>query len=242
MPNPIDNYDLYPPRIKIKMNINELSPYIYDKKTKKARNMSDFLWTGLCLAVNTKNGEFSPFGLINCMDFRRLLPKSMINHSFGNACTNFALCVPNVNPKMTIYELNHLFRSVFNMLKENNWFYKEYLQPVDFYRENRSIAHVSNLGQLNVFSPFKDIYIQVTGKEKSMRPYFQVTCYTKNIIENQSKELNLQVRPSPLIMSEKTAQDVFNIFKYFLENVSPNKTLGNVFNELLKFKKHLNKR
>ena len=55
MPNKADNYDLYPPRIKISMDINELSPYIYDKKTRKAKNMSDFLWTGLCLAINAKN-------------------------------------------------------------------------------------------------------------------------------------------------------------------------------------------
>lgn len=239
IPNLIDDYNLYPPRIKINVDIKDLSPYIYDKKLEKAKNMSDFLWTGLCLAISAKNKKFGPFGLMNCMDFRRVIPKNMIDHSFGNTCTNFALSVPNINPKMTIHEINKKFRSIFNTLKENEWFYKEYFKPVEFYRENRSIAHVSNLGQLNIKKPFKDIYIQVTGKENSMRPYFQVTAYTKNKVEMNEKELILQVRPSSRIMSKKTAQDIFDTYKYFLQNVNPSQTSGQVFNELLKFQEKL---
>lgn len=111
----------------------------------------------------------------------------MIDHSFGNTCTNFALSCPNINPKMTIHEINKKFRSIFNPLKEKEWFYKEYFKHVEFYRENRSIAHFSNLGQLNIKKPFIDIYILVTGKENSMRPYFQVTAYTKTKLKGMKK-------------------------------------------------------
>ena len=83
------------------------------------------------------------------------------------------------------------------------------------------------------------MYIQVTGKENSMRPYFQVTSYTNNKVGNKAKELILQVRPSPHIMSKKTAQDIFDTYEYFLKNVNPNNTSGHVFNELLKFLKRL---
>ena len=61
---------------------------------------------------------------MNCMNFRRVVPKNNINHSYGNTCTNFALSVPNVNQRLTIYETNKQFRSTFNSLKENDWFYK----------------------------------------------------------------------------------------------------------------------
>ena len=184
--------------------------------------MSDYLWTYLCLAINAKNESFGPICLMNCMNFRRVVLKNNINHSYWNICTNFALNVPNVNQRMTIYEINKQFRSNFNSLKENDWFYKEYLNQVDLYRENRIISHFSNLNQLNIQKPFKDMYIQVSGKENSMGPYFQVTNYTKNKVENKSKKIILQVISSSYIMSKKTAQDIFDTYEYFLKNVNPN--------------------
>ena len=100
---------------------------------------------------------------MNCMNFRRVVPKNNINHSYGNTCTNFALSVPNVNQRMTIYETNKQFRSTFNILKENDWFYKEYLNQVDFYHETifnftcfkfKPIKH-SKIIQRHVYSSYK---------------------------------------------------------------------------------------
>ena len=79
--------------------------------------MSEFLWTGLCMATNAKNGKYGPIGLENCMDLRRLVPKERISHSFGNAYTDFTMSVSGANPKMTIGEINASFRSSFNQLK-----------------------------------------------------------------------------------------------------------------------------
>lgn len=56
----------------------------------------------------------------------------MIDHSFGNTGTNFALSCPNINPKMAIHEINKKFRSIFNTLKENEWLYKEYFNMLNF--------------------------------------------------------------------------------------------------------------
>lgn len=38
------------------------------------------LWAGICFAINAKNGKFSLIGIDTYMDFRRILPKSKIDH------------------------------------------------------------------------------------------------------------------------------------------------------------------
>lgn len=57
------------------------------------------------MAINAKNGEYGSIGLENSMDLRRLLPNERINHSFGNAYTNFTMSIKNVNPRMSIAEI-----------------------------------------------------------------------------------------------------------------------------------------
>lgn len=91
--------------------------------------MSEFLWTGLSLAVKAKNGYLGPIGLGSCMDFR-IISKNLKDTAFiCNIFTNFVLAVLKSNPRMTIGNVCNEFRRIFNLLKENDWFCKEYLFP-----------------------------------------------------------------------------------------------------------------
>lgn len=223
------------------MKCNELSPFIYDRKTGKINHMTDYLWIGLSLAINAKSGRYGPIGIESCMDFKRLVNKERIDNSFGNAYTNFALCVQNPSPKMTIGEICSKMRSNFNLFSKNDWFYKEYLFPLEFLRENFQVTSVSNVGPIKIKSPFKDVYMQATGKEKGLRPYLQITSFSK-CIEGREAGLNdlvIQLRYSLASVSNKTAKDIFDTYIYFLKSVDPSKKSGDVLDELIHFQKSL---
>lgn len=110
----------FPERFIANIDCKDLSPYIYDKNTGKINHMTDYLWDGLCFAINAKNETFEPIDCCSCMDFRRLLPKGRVDHSFGNSFTNFILAAQNVNPKMTVGEICSKLRTNFNLLKAND--------------------------------------------------------------------------------------------------------------------------
>lgn len=234
-----DSYNLLPQRFRATIKCSELSPYIYNKETGKVKNMTDILWTGLCMAVNAKNGQFGPIGVGSCMDFRRLVPKERVDNSFGNAFTNFTICVQNANPRMTIGEICSTFRRNFNLIKANDWFYKEYLFPLEYKRENLAISHVSNVGPMKIKSPFKDFYLQCTTKEQGLRPYLQVTSYSKAKEETDMNDLVLHMRFSNSVMSRKNASDIFETYVYFLKNVNPSMKSGDVLDELIHFQNSL---
>ncbi|KAK8898022.1 hypothetical protein M9Y10_000272 [Tritrichomonas musculus] len=234
-----DSYNLLPKRCKAELKCTELSPFIYDRQTKRLSHMSEFLWTGLCMAINAKNGQYGPIGLENCMDLRRLLPKERVNQSFGNAYTDFTMSVKEANPRMTINEINSSFRSNFNRMKVNDWFYKEYMFPFAFQRENCSVSHVSNVGPMKFRSPYKDFYLQCTQKEEGLRPILQVTSYSKNNEEKDINDIVLHMRYSPTVMSKKNANDIFDTYVYFLKNVDPRKKSGDVLDELIAFQNSL---
>lgn len=234
-----DSYNLLPKRLRATIKLSELSPYIYNKETGKVKNMSDFLWTGLCFAINAKNGRFGPIGVGSCMDFRRLIPKERINQSFGNAFTNFTLAVQKANPRMTINEIVSSFRKNFNLIKANDWFYKEYMFPLQYKRENFAISHVSNVGPMKIKSPFKDFSLQVSTKEQGLRPYIQVTTYSKAKEDSDMNDLVLHMRFSHSVMSKKIADDIFQTYVYFLKNVNPSMKSGDVLDELIHFQESL---
>ena len=201
--------------------------------------MTEFLWTGLCMVINAKNNEFGPFGVGSCMDFRRLLPKERVNLTFGSSYTDFYLAIQNVNPKMTIKEICSLFRNKFNKIKSTDLFYKEYLFPSHCLLENCPISHVSNVGPLKIKSPLKDFYIQCTSNEFGLRPFLQITSYSKLNTEIDMNDLILQLRYSPFVVSTKNASDIFDSFLYFLKNVDASKKSGDVLDELIHFQKSL---
>lgn len=234
-----DSYNLLPKRLKASIKVSELSPYIYNKQTGKVKNMSDFLWTGLCMAINAKNGQYGPIGVGSCMDFRRLVSKDRVNQSFGNAFTNFTLAVQKANPRMTINEICSTFRKNFNLIKNNNWFYKEYMFPLQYKKENFAISHVSNVGPMRIKSPLKDFSLQVSTKEQGLRPYIQVTSYSKYKEETDMNDLILHLRFSNSVMSKKVADDIFDTYVYFLKNVDPTKKSGDVLDELIHFQESL---
>lgn len=234
-----DSYNLLPKRLRTSIKISELSPYIYNKKTGKVKNMSDFLWTGLCMAINAKNGQFGPIGVGSCMDFRRLIKKERVNQTFGNAFTNFTLAVQNANPRMTINDICSTFRRNFNLIKNNDWFYKEYMFPFQYKKENYAISHVSNVGPMKIKSPFKDFSIQVSTKEQGLRPYIQVTTYSKSKEDSDMNDLIIHMRYSHSVMSMKSANDIFDTYVYFLKNINPYMKSGDVLDELIHFQESL---
>lgn len=235
-----DSYNLVPNRFKYEMPCDELSPHIYDKNTRKVNHMSEFLWTGLCLSINAKNEIYGPIGVETVMDFRRLIDKNRINYKFGNTYTNFALCVLNSNPQMTIGQICSEFRKNFNLLKKNDWFYKEFLFPIVFKRDFCPAAHVSNVGPNVIKSPLKDLYMQVSAKKQGSRSYLQVTSYSKHKEETDENEFVLHMGYSPLIVSKKNADDIFQTYIHFLKTANPDMKSGDVLDELIHFQKSLN--
>lgn len=111
--------------------------------------MNEFLWTGLCMAINSKNEEFGPIGLGTIMDFRRILPQEKVTNTLGSVFTHFYLFIKNVNPRMTISEICSKFRKQLNQFRENDlFFYNQYLHPFNYAIQNCQISHVSNIGQI----------------------------------------------------------------------------------------------
>lgn len=239
--NPVDSYDKSNARLRTTIKITDLSHSIFDRKTGKIKHMSEFLWTGLCMAINAKNNEFGKFGVGSCMDLRRLIPKEKVDLSFGSAYTDFYLPITNVNSKLTIEEICSLFRKRFNEIKNTDYFFKEYLCPSNCLIENMPMAHVSNVGQIKIKSPLKDFYIQCSSNEFGLRPFFQITSYSKMKIETGLNDLVLNLRYSPVIVSNKNAYDIFETFFYFLKNVDALKKSGDVLDELIHFQNSLNK-
>ena len=234
-----DSYNLFQKRCCAHIKCSDLSPHVYNRSANKLSHMSEFLWTGLCMATNAKNGKHGPIGLENCMDLRRLVPKERVSNSFGNAYTDFTMSVSGANPKMTIGEINASFRSSFNQLKQNYWFYKEYLFPFTYIRDNCSVSHVSNVGPMKVSSPCKDFYLQCSQKEEMLRPFLQVTSYSKMNDKKDMNDLVLHMRYSPAMISMKNANDIFDTYVYFLKNVDPRMKSGDVLDELIHFQKSL---
>lgn len=72
-----------------------------------------------------------------------------------------------------------------------------------------------------------------------MRPILQVTSYSKNKEDFDMNDLVLHMRYSPLIMSKKSANDIFDTYVYFLKNVNPSMKSGDVLDELINFQKSL---
>ena len=237
--DPPDSGNLIPTPFRATIKASELSSSIFNQSTQKVTHLTEFLWTGLCLAINAKNGRFGPIGVGSCMDFRRLLPKEKIDLSFGNAFTNFFLFVKNASPKMTVAEICSSFRDSFNEAKENDEFYKEFLFPSDFAYENCPISYVSNVGPMRIKSPIKDFYAQCTSTELGIRPSFLVTSYSKVKKEINLNDVVLCMRCSPFVVSRKLASDVFETYIHFLKNVNASMKSGDVLNELIQFQKSL---
>lgn len=141
--------------------------------------MSEFLWNGLSLAVKAKNGYLGPIDLGSCMDFRRISKNVKDTAFICNVFTNFVLAVLKSNTRMTIGNVCNEFRRIFNLLKENDWFFKEYLFPLNYFRGNACIPIVSNVGPMKFKELFKDFYLQVSSKDQGMIPYIGMTSYEK---------------------------------------------------------------
>lgn len=60
-------------------------------------------------------------------------------------------------------------------------------------------------------------------------------------IETGLNDLVLNLRYSPVIVSNKNAYDIFETFFYFLKNVDALKKSGDVLDELIHFQNSLNK-
>lgn len=161
------------------------------------------------------------------MDFRRILPKERVNQNFGSADTNFFLHIQKVDSKMTI--------------KNIDVFIDEFLFPTMDYLDYCPIAHVSNVGPMRFTSPLKDFYIQCTSNEIGLRPWFQVPSYSKVNKESNMNDIVLNMRCSPLMVSNKVANDIFETYAYFLKNVDASKKSGDVLDELIHFQKSLEK-
>lgn len=132
------------------------------------------------------------------------------------------------------------FRTNFKLIRANDWFYKEYLFPLEVFRENCAVCHVSNVGKLSIKDPLKDFHLQVTSKENALRPFAQVTSYCKSKVETGLNDFILHFRYSPAIMSYKTAKDIFDTYVYFLKNANPSRKSGDVLDELIHFQQSLN--
>ena len=65
---------------------------------------------------------------------------------------------------MTIGHICSEFRNNFNLMKQNDWFYKEFLYPIDYRLDFCPAAHVSNVAPTEMKSPIKDLYVQVSAK------------------------------------------------------------------------------
>ncbi len=233
-----DTYNKFPPRLQFEMPDSHLSPHIYHSKTGKTDHMSEYLWTGLALCVNAKNRKWGPIGVESCYDLRRLADH--FDHYFGNAFTDFALCVKNPLPGMTIGEINQKFRDNFSVLSKNNWICKEYLDKMDRYRDFCPVVHVSNVGPIKFHSPIKDFTLTVAGKEEGLRPFLQTTCYSKVKTDADLNNLVLYMRYSPQWLSNKSAKDIFDSWIYFLKTADPSKKAGDVLDELIHYQDSLN--
>ena len=234
MPNPDDQLMM---RLTHELDIDQLS--IYDPKTKKVKGLSEFLWTALTMSINVINGSFGSFGLGTCMDFRRLIPSTRINNRFGSAFTDFYITIKNPSPRMTISNICNEFRKSFNIIKNNNGFYEQYLHPFNFPMEGRSIGSVSNVGPFEFKKPIKDIYCQFFALEKMIQNQMQVTTLSKVRKDLGLNRCIYQYFFSPKIISKKTGSELFQTFIYFIKNVKPYMKAGDVYNELLNFRNSL---
>ncbi|KAK8835782.1 hypothetical protein M9Y10_040604 [Tritrichomonas musculus] len=234
-----DAYNVIPTPFRAILKAKELSPFIYDKSSQKVKHLTEFLWTGLCLSICAKNGRFGPIGVGTCMDFRRLLPKEKIDRSFGNCFTNFFVTVKDASPKMTINEICSSFRDSFNIVKQNNSFFKDFLFPPDFAFPKCPISYVSNVGPNRIKTPIKDFYAQCTSTEIGIRPAFLVTSYSKLKKENDMNDVVICMRTSPRVVGRKVSSDVFETYLHFLKNVDPRMKSGDVLDELIHFQKSL---
>lgn len=115
MPDLPDPDDQLMVRLTHEIDIDQLS--IYDRKTKKVKGYSEFLWTALAMSINAINGSYGPLGLGTCMDFRRLIPESQVSNRFGCAFTDFYITVKNQSPRKTIASICDEFRKSFNVIK-----------------------------------------------------------------------------------------------------------------------------
>lgn len=234
IPDPDDQLMI---RLTHEMDINELS--IYDSKNKKVKGYSEFLWTAFAMSINVINGSFGPFGLGTVMDFRRLIPSSRINSRFGSVFTDFLITAKNPSPRATISKICEDFRKSFNVIKDNSGFYEQYLHPFPAPLEGRSIGSVSNVGQFEFKKPIKDAYCQFFALEEMIRNQMQVTTLSKVRKDLGINRCIYQYFFSPRIMSKKTGSELFEIFIYFIKNVKPNMIAGDVYNELINFRKSL---
>ena len=227
---------------KADIKCSELSPFIYDKCIGKPKNIYEFMWTGLCMATNTTNGKFGPFGIANCVDYRKIQTNGSLINSFGNLnYTNFSLCVQDVNPKMTIGEICSLFKCNFNLVKANDQFYKDYMYPIEYNSNDNAVSHFSNVGPISIKSPlYNDIYMQNSEMEDGMPPLLNVSCYSTSKMDNGMDDIIVQMRYSPTVLSKENAEKVFKTYVYFLKNVDPSMNSGDVLNELIRFQKSLN--
>lgn len=231
-------YDHRPPRLIKEIKPESLS--IYDAKTGKMRGLSEFLWTGYCMAINVLNGHYGPIGLETCMDFRRLIPRDQVDNTFGNAFTNFALAVKNPRPQMTIGEICADFREMFNQIRKSGWFFKEYLTPLRFKRAGNCIAHLSNVGPVRIKAPIKDFYCQVHGYEHGLRPFIQCTTYSKIFNQKDLNTIIFHLRYSQNMLDNKMGRDLFEVFMHFLTHTTLDMKSGDVFDELMHFRESLN--
>lgn len=203
----------------------------------KVKALTEYLWCGTALSLSAMNGILEPtLGCVTCVNLRNLVEKKDADLSFCNIFTNTHIKAGNAGANVPIGEVMKQMRNRFEFLKKNHGIVagieREFFTN---FKNNASVAHVTNVGPLKYGPPIADFYMQQTMEAEATNPVLSVLSYSK--IGRGHNDVLTRLRYSPLVVSDENATLLESSIRFFLKNVTPNMTVGEVFNELQRFQK-----
>lgn len=205
----------------------------FDKKCQKPIGLTEFMWTGMGMAIGTAMNNVNKIGATLIVDLRRVICPQKVDWSFGvtPGAPNF---VVKTSPSMKVRDVMDIFRSQVDGLRKNNGFVKQLIAQFDQKPSNSKniVAGLSNAGPMKFKKPIKDFYLKSTDYGYGNDSSFFVFSYSK-VAENRN-ELVAQMRTAPTFISREMEAMLWGSFKYWLTNINPDKTINDAMNEMKK--------
>lgn len=205
----------------------------YDKKNQKPIGLTEFMWTELGISIGCLMNNIEQIGATLIVDLRRVICPQKVDWSYGvtPGAPNF---VVHTSPSMRVFDVMKNFRAQIDALQKNNGFVKQLIAQFSQEPSNSKdiVAGLSNAGPMKFKPPIKDFYLKSTDNGFGNDSSFFVFSYSK--ISNNRNDFVAQMRTAPAYITRQTEAALWGSFKYWLTNVSPDKSIKEAYNEMKK--------
>ncbi|OHT17274.1 hypothetical protein TRFO_41161 [Tritrichomonas foetus] len=208
----------------------------YDPVKNSPKSYSESLWLANYFAASAQENHLFPsFGISTFVDLRQFMKTK---YDFGN-CAHIASVTPYsiINPNMKLSDVAREMRN--DLTRQLNEGYQFGHAKSTFSTKDPIPGiwlEITNMGPLKIKPPIKDAWASLTMKNLGRE---LTSLMTFSVIDGDRNDVVTRFRYSPHVLSRKEATRMAESINYFLRNVSFDRTVASVYDEIKSIYKQL---